>query len=404
LKTERSSLNLLNNIQTDKDLITAYETTINEKHQTELNTLVDELAEIEHNYKKKVLEDNTDNARLENFNSALEAYSKSLAELNEISDFYQRLVSILYSDQSFEQIKLEKDKLARDFFKIDNIGRDDILKYCYQRLRIIDTKYTKLAQAFSLVSGKSDKAKEIFDKISAFNGQIKTSTYHTFFLQVAKVYDAINKTNFTLRYQTLILSDNADLINFNFNAQPHSNLQASVETKPINFKYDVKINGGVKIDVSTGVFWNIDLNDNSYRFESQTDSTTLVIKEKNKNQFLPSFGLLFNIYRRSNKDVKFGGNIGFSTNSERLNYYLGGSVLFGKSERLNLNFGLAGAQVKTVSDKYDTDEIINVPIADLPNEVPMRNPSPFKVGFYFGVSFNLLGTKNKDSLSQISTL
>ena len=76
----------------------------------------------------------------------------------------------------------------------------------------------------------------------------------------------------------------------------------------------------------------------------------------------------------------------------------------GKSERININFGFAGAQVDRVSDLYDTDSPIQVPIADLPNEVPLRNPSPFKIGGYFGITFNLLGTKNKETLSQISSL
>lgn len=411
LTTERQILNLEYKIDDDKNFISSYISTTKNQLESELNTLKDQLVTIEHNYKKKVLDDSSDNTRIKNFNSAMEAYSTGLRKLNELTDFYQRLVSLLYSDDSFDEIRKEKFKVAYDVIKVEKATKDDILKHAYLRLRDIEKKYLEFSKAYSLVSSsstisaeKKNDAKEIFDKISAFSDQIKTNSYHSFFMQLAKVYDAINESNFTLKYQTLILSDNADLINFNLNAQPNSNLPGSVETKPLNFKYDVKIKGGVKIDVSTGIFWNIGLYDKSYRFESQSDTSTLVIKEDNESLFIPSFGVLFNLYKRSTKDVKFGGNIGFSTNADRLNYYLGGSVLIGKSERMNINFGIAGAQVDRVSDLYHTDDPIQVTIADLPNEVPLRNPSPFKVGAFFGITFNLTGTKNKETLSQISAL
>lgn len=424
LDLEKSSIDLINKIVDDKAYIKTYEETKKDVLEKELYALRDSLAEIEQRYNKKVLDDKTSHSIFESFNSALGVYKESLNKLNAITDMYQRLVSVLYSDQPVENIKNEKNRIVKDFIKEGEITGDNILKEAYQRLRDVDVKYYALSEVYSKVSAIDDeeiissdsedestdiseikdKSKEIFDKISAFHGQIKTTTFHTFFMQLIKVYDAINESNFTLTYQTLILTDNADLINYNLKAEPHTNLPYSLETRPINFNYDVKIKGGVKIDVSTGVFWNIGLDDNSYRFESVTAESSRVIKEDNENLFIPSFGVLFNIYRRSNKNVKLGGNLGISTNTEKLNYYLGGSVLIGKSERLNINLGFAGAQVKTVSDLYNTEEVIPVPIKDLPNEVPLRNPSPFKIGFYFGVSFNLLGTKNNETLSKISTL
>lgn len=404
--TEKEILNFNNKIDNDNTTIEDYLETLKNKLESELDTLNIKLSDAEHNYRKKVLDSKSQNTQFKNFNTSLEAYSVALRRLNELTDFYQRLVSLLYSDKPYAEIRTDKTKIAYDVTEIENASKDDILKFSYDRLRDIEKKYMELTVAYSYIPTKAaaQDAKEIFDKLSAFNAQIKPSSYHTFFMQLAKVYDAINESNFTLKFQTLILSDNADLINFNLSAQPHSNLPTSVETKPINFKYDVKIKGGVKIDVSTGVFWNFGLNDKTYRFESQDDSSTLVVEEDNENLFTPSFGVLFHVYKRTSKDIKFGGNIGFSTNAERLNYYLGASVLIGKSERINLNFGLAGSQVDRVSDLYDTSETIQVPIADLPNEVPLRNPSPFKLGGFFGVTFNLIGSKNKETLSQISKL
>lgn len=416
-KNERDNQNELNTIlqissyDADNLYVTNYEINIRQPLQNKLDSLKSILANFELQYKQNILNDSTNNSRFKNFNTAIEEYNISLSKINELSDFYQRLINILYSDQSFAEIDLEKQKAARDIFQMNEINRDDILKYCYKRLRDIESKFNKLSTAYKYILDvaeldeiKAKKAGEIYDKISTFNSLIKINAYSSFFLQIAKIYDAINISNFTLKYQTLILTDNADLIKYNFKAEPHSNLLSSIETRPIEFKYDVRIIGGVKIDISTGVFWNIGLNDETYRFERESDNTSLVIKEKNENLFIPSIGVLFNIYKRSNKDIKLGGNIGFSTNTEKINYYLGASLLVGKSERINLNFGLAGAQVKRVSDLYDTDKSIPVPFTDLPSDVPLRNPSPFKIGAYFGITFNLLGTKNNETLSQISKL
>ena len=79
-------------------------------------------------------------------------------------------------------------------------------------------------------------------------------------------------------------------------------------------------------------------------------------------------------------------------------------MLVGKSERIIFNFGIAGSQVKTLNDKYSLDKVIPVAIGDLPEDVPMRPVSPFRIGAYFGISFNLSGNKNKETFSQISKM
>ena len=404
LTLDRKTHNLRNNIKKDSLFINDFETNIKIKHKQEIFKLEDTIADKIFEYKESKEDDSTDDELKQSYNTALKKYVNSINELNEISDFYQRLINLLYSDQSYQEINNQKIKLTNNFLELENVSRDDILKYSYEKLRNIDIKFFELSEAYSRIHDKTENIKATFNKISISHNQINTNVYHKFFQQLAKVYDAINETNFTLKYQTLILSDNADLIKFNFVAEPHSNIPSSVETQPINFNYDVKIKGGLKLDVSTGLFWNFGVNDNSYRFQSISDSTTKVIKEGNENVFIPSFGFLINAYERSNNNFKIGGNFGVSTNTERLNYYLGASLLIGRSERVNLNFGIVGAQVKTVSDMYNTEEILNIPIADLPNEVPLMNPNPFKVGLYFGLTFNLLDIKNKESLSKVSKL
>jgi len=402
LVLELSKINLLQTDSSDKAFISNYPT-LKDTNTKELQELENKLNEANFNYNSKLNEQENANANLFNLNFSIENYNNSLIQLNGLSNLYHRLINVLYSDQKFEVIQIERDKIVKDVFQINEASADLILKYAYERLKNLQTNYLAFLQAYSNITKPDDTIKEINNKLTTFQNQIDIEKYQSFFLQIAKVYDAINERNFTLKYQTLIVSDNADVISYNLLCMPQMNLPSSVETKPINFKYDVKIEGGLKIDISTGIFWNFLANNNKYRFEEVTDSTTRVIKEKNKNMFIPSFGVLFNLYKRSNKNLKFGANFGISTNTEKLNYYLGLSLLFGRSERVNLNFGIVGTQVDMVSDKYDTNEILQVPIGDLPSSVPLRNPSPFRFGVFVGLSFNLFDSKNKETLNKIST-
>ncbi len=392
----------------DSAYVKEFDKTLEDTLLMTIKLYTDSLDNVEYKYKAKVIDNETDEFKYENFNLALKRYMLALRELNELSDFYQRLVSLLYSDKSFIEIEKDKFKIANDVLHVNEAEKDDILKESYGRFRKIEENYQMLTEAYSdveaITNGNNDKSKikEKFNSISAFNKQIEYKYYQQFFEQLATVYDAINASNFTIKYRTLIISDNADEISYNLKATPHTNLPYSVETNPIDLKYNVKINGGVKIDVSTGIFWNIGLNDKSYRFEEVDANSSKIIEESNEDHFKPSLGVLFNVYKRSNKNIKFGGNVGFSTNSDKLSYYLGASMLIGRSERVNINVGFAGTQVQRGIDKYTPGETIPVAISDLPNEVPLRNPSPFKIGAYFGISFNLLGTKNKNTLNALS--
>ncbi len=53
-----------------------------------------------------------------------------------------------------------------------------------------------------------------------------------------------------------------------------------------------------------------------------------------------------------------------------------------------------GAQVKTVY-QYDIEdgEFINSSVEDLPDEVALMNPGPFRLGMYIGVSFKFIRQK-----------
>jgi len=403
-QTQETDLNLKYDKDRDDAYISTYEDSTRVNQEKTLRGLKDSLRDLRFTFDSIRQIDDSKNSKIVDFDIKRKNYIRSMNSMNRLVDIYYRLINILYSDKGYDEISKEKDLVTTDLFgTTESVTKDHLLKLCLRKFRSVEANFQRLSESYKDISDDPDIEK-VFNIISAFHNQINYDNYNRFFLQLTSIYESINKSNFTLKYQTFILSDNADLITFNLTATPFNNLPGSIETRPVNFEYIVKVKGGVKIDVSTGVFFNIGLNDKSFRFEAVDDNTSRVIKEENKNLFKPFYGVLFNVYERSYKDVKFGFNAGVSTNTERVNYYLGSSIIFGRSQRIILNFGLAGAQIDEATDMFDTNETFSTPLSDLPSKVPLRNPSPFRLGGFFGISFNLTGTVNKQTLSQISKL
>jgi hypothetical protein len=238
-------------------------------------------------------------------------------------------------------------------------------------------------------------------------------------MHIITVYKAFNKNNFQLKFRTKIISDNADAINHKISFKPIDNVPCNISPQFISFQYIIKIKKGLKFDSGPTLFANFGLHDNKYRFESyqnQLNDTvslnhTKVVKEGNQNVIRPTVGYLFNIYVRNAKDVKFGFNLGLSTNDiKRINYHLGGSLLLGQSQRIGISCGLTVGQVNFVVDEYDPEKImssngimgvIEQPRTDLPEEVPLLSSPPFKLGGYIGFTFNLTGAQNTSRVTEI---
>lgn len=368
-------------------------------------------------YEKEIAARNSKNDadKIFAYSKDLDKYQSSISKLNELSEFYQRLLCLLYSTgKSYLEIATEKENLTYKLFQKEIFNQDDLLDICFSRLRSIDKNFSELLKSYTVV--KSLNQAEIdknFTEINAFHSQIKRDSFYRFFSHISKVYNAINESNFSIRFNTLIIADNADLIKFRINAVPLTNLPCALTPHPISFTYYVYIKHGLKIDISTGAFANFFLNDKKYHFESSTinggeNEPTMpavnVIEASEKSMFFPSIGVLLHMYRRGGRGHRFAFSFGASTDGNKLKYYLGPSLIMGRSQRFNLTFGLAGGQVKYVIDEFDpVNNPFEFPIDDLPSEVPLRNPSPFRIGGFFSFTFNLSGRINQDTFSKIST-
>lgn len=369
--------------------------------KNEINTLKNQLENYYDNETKSSIID------IE-FRDQVKSHQKSIDSLEQIGVFFHALLVIAESNQPASQIISDKNSLVRDFFGKD-LKNYEIIKALNDRLENERQSFLDLSDTFSKTQGSADKsyataAKEVFTSIRNQRSQINKNDFDKLFNEIMKVLDFLVEENFSISYKTLSLPGNMDFIQYNFKAEPKSNLQNSIGIKPVDLNYKVKIVGGTRIDISTGIFWNFLTFDSTYTyFKDPSDPNKTKIQAENKNSFIPDFGILFHLYRRSIADVKLGGSFGISTDTQRIAYYLGASILIGRSERINLNFGLSGRQVNRMAF-HPEGMTLNQPIESLPSTVvPLLDPAPFKIGGYVGLSFNLLNKKENEYLEKLNS-
>lgn len=162
-----------------------------------------------------------------------------------------------------------------------------------------------------------------------------------------------------------------------------------------SFQIPVDVCGGIKIDFSTGLIFNIGQKkffDQKYRYDSvyranNSLADSIQIKmNSNNNIAIPSVGAFMHIYSRSVKDINLGGALGVSVGSDqRLYYHLGASVFIGREERFIINFGASGAKSKILDGQYKEDQIFKRSLA--PASIPTEEA--FRIGGYIGFTWNL---------------
>ena len=379
----------------DEDLIKLNDTISQiEKLIQEKNNNVEDLIKERDEY-LKMSKDNE--AYILTFSVQLIEYLKIISEINAKLDFFNELSFLLFSNESFDTIYSNKQKILNKYFGA-GVSSANLINACNESFVKLDSKYYSLLNTHTSMPDRN-KIESSYVKLTKYHNSIDKFKYQELFKQILKTYNAINKINWTVTYQTTMISDKADKILYSIELTPIKN-EYVLTNKTIRLNYDFDIKGGVKIDASAGLFYHFNLYDDKYRFEQLTDSSTQIIKENNNNQFIPSIGAIFNVYKRSNRNVKVAFNFGAGTNVEKLYYYLGSGLILGKSERIGINLGIVGGTVKRISSEYQDNKVVNLPLDQLPNEVPMQTKDPFQFGYFVGVSYNLSG-KNKDDINMM---
>ncbi len=153
---------------------------------------------------------------------------------------------------------------------------------------------------------------------------------------------------------------------------------------------EVNVFGGMRIRASVGINFGQFFNRPQGYYVRDS-----VLQSSNKDAFVPVMTSFVHFYAPSRKNVSVAGSFGIgiplgggSESLQSISFFLGPSLLFGKSERIILNAGIMGGKVEKLSQGYEVGDSY---VSD-GNIAPTT--SVYELGFYLGVSFNLTGSGN----------
>ncbi len=146
------------------------------------------------------------------------------------------------------------------------------------------------------------------------------------------------------------------------------------------FNYSLEVLEGFKIDFSSGVYATNVINYKFVTFKESGKYKVLRNDEGNLNLGLAALG---HIYWRCFENINLGLNIGAGvSNDEIVHYFLGGSIMLGKKQRVVLNGGATIGRVNRLSDLIEENkEYDELPVEDF-------NIKTYKPGWYFSISYN----------------
>ncbi|GAA6766872.1 hypothetical protein AAFH68_28190 [Flavobacterium sp. CGRL1] len=199
---------------------------------------------------------------------------------------------------------------------------------------------------------------------------------------------------------------NVDQYIFTVNVTPKANINGGINLK--NEEIPVDILGGFHADVTTGLFIT-SLVDQKYSISA--DSTLVagsipdtylkrkkIVKEDLGNR---DFGVsaLFHFYYKFNPYINPSLSLGAGmtiSDKPKLRYFLGGSLLFGKVNRLVVTYGAAMGQIEELSDRYAKDAGGNIYTSN--SETAVDYKKRFEVKPFLSLTYSIPVFEKKEKV------
>ncbi len=296
-------------------------------------------------------------------------------------DLYDKnLISLKILIEAEHQLRSELE------FYISEISSEEHLdKHAFQENRIlylqrqvqIRTNYMDLYSAIAIA---------LPNKIDEFKDRTKLLD------EISKTVDAEINKMFTLKLDNYMIPINFDGENIDAIDVTLERQEKQVSNAPANItKYRVWVIGGLKIDVSPGVFFTT-VKDMEYGTEEGTTAGKKIIYEKDKGNLQLAVGSTVNVAFRSSGWVRPTFCAGaLLTQDQNIQIIAGGGFHFGKMERVSLLGGISMGMQKEINSRYKANASTEY---DLGTSTDLPTNDVFKIGGFFGITYNL-GKVNK---------
>lgn len=149
----------------------------------------------------------------------------------------------------------------------------------------------------------------------------------------------------------------------------------------------------IEIDVTGGIEVKAGIGFNFGQFAKPSKEYFLrdnTIQASDSKNYLPTLTSFIHIFAYNPKPVSLAGSFGIGVpiggggSLQSLSFFLGPSLIFGKSQRMVFNTGIMIGKVDRLSNGYNVGDEFISPV----DNPPLKNA--YELGYFFGVSFNLL--------------
>lgn len=297
--------------------------------------------------------------------------------------------------------KAMKDIINKNVELIQNIDNLDIeveslYKVLKQKNILVETDYTQREDFLDTAKEQLKNSYELLYSLRNFENEIDYSSVQKSLIETKtkaeKSIDSIIEKFYSINLEVYtppldVQGKNIDVVEFKLKRFDKATKEEELDFAPT--PYNIWIKGGLKIDVSAGLFFS-SLYDAEYdKRDDTTISGNKIITLKNSGDYDLAFGSTINTYVRMNSwivpTLNFGAVV---TKNEKLQVLLGFGAILGKQERIIFSTGLAMGKVDRIADGYQVGSSYN--LGDAGN-IPTQ--SQFKFGHFFGITYNLSKVK-----------
>lgn len=313
-------------------------------------------------------------------NNLLKAVTKAAKATNEDEDKKNIENAAIVLKQAFEDLKIDFEKYVAEISAEDFLNHTEFTS----KRQEFNASYIKLLQN---IQGIGNEANNFPDILVSFNQSVKdiNSISSGIKDEIAKMYQ-LKLHNYLLPVD--INGKNIDAVEVTVERYDKN----AANPTPDKYSYNIWVKGGLKIDISGGLFIT-SLMDREY--ETQDSGTNKLIYEKNKGNYDFGFGSTINISARGGSWIRPALSIGaLFTANQKFQILSGFGLILGKEERIVLQGGLAMGTVSKISDNYKADGSVAYNLGTS-GTVPAINK--FSFGHFFGITYNFGKVKKAES-------
>ncbi|MGD0591851.1 MAG: hypothetical protein ABSA44_13800 [Bacteroidota bacterium] len=308
---------------------------------------------------------------LKTFENLYDSYVK----LKTAEQFYYALVALVGSDLSPEEIINYKKEYYKQFMKNDTSDdKSDVARI----INYYSDKIINISFYAPIYKTTQKERKEAIDSILKDTKEIESSKIPQ---KLASLYCEINDQAFTVH--SFIPKPNADDLTITVTAKPNSAYNKSSDEIKIDIPF--LVNGGWKIDFSTGIFLS-NIVDKEYVNKPNYVNDSVVgynLIQADNNSI--SYGIAGYMHAYWRTACNFNGGIvlglGVDQNTQ-VKIMPGVSLMLGRKERFIINGGMVIGKSKELSNIQDENHLYKVKTDPLYSE-------PYKIGWFVGISYNL---------------